>query len=243
MELIVIIICLAILYWTNVARTLRSVAVLSTCLRLSHGLLERCKIRNGIVCYVLIVAASVVIVAAIFCALFFFWSGILAYVFSALVLLYCLGDLKFSQDASAEENLSAALQDIFSVIFWFALLGPVGAIVYRVTERLQAENPQTRLTQVSSVVLSVLDWVPARLLAFCFALVGHFTAVVGPWLRYVFNDLKSNMIILSQCAESAFKKDKASGKDGETAKRDYTVGLIYRSLIVWLVVIGLIFLL
>jgi len=85
--------------------------------------------------------------------------------------------------------------------------------------------------------------VPARLLAFSFALVGHFTAVLGPWLRYVLSGLKDNMIILSQCAESAFKKDKASGKDVETAKRDYTVQLLYRSLIVWLVVIGLVFLL
>jgi len=58
----------------------------------------------------------------------------------------------------------------FSVLFYFVLLGPGGALAYRLLQ-LCRHNFEAALTERC---LFLLDWVPARLLAAAFALTGDF---------------------------------------------------------------------
>lgn len=81
----------------------------------------------------------------------------------------------------------AALRRRFGVLLWFFLLGPVGALLYRLaqvlardeTMRLDADTQRTAM-----YVANALDWVPAQLLTFTLAIVGHWEAVIGAWKRW-----------------------------------------------------------
>jgi len=58
----------------------------------------------------------------------------------------------------------------FAILFWFVVLGPAGALAYRL---LQLHH-NDRGGETSAKVLFVVDWVPSRLYALGFALTGDF---------------------------------------------------------------------
>ncbi|HWX66076.1 MAG TPA: beta-lactamase induction protein [Rhodanobacter sp.] len=81
----------------------------------------------------------------------------------------------------------AALRRRFAVLLWFFLLGPVGALLYRLAHTLGRDD-SLRLDPGSCTaaryVANALDWLPAQLLTFTLAVVGHWDAVIGAWRRW-----------------------------------------------------------
>ena len=81
----------------------------------------------------------------------------------------------------------AALRRRFGVLLWFFLLGPLGALLYRLAqvlardETLQLDGDTQR---TAMYVANALDWLPAQLLTFTLAIVGHWEAVIGAWKRW-----------------------------------------------------------
>ncbi|MEH6580445.1 MAG: regulatory signaling modulator protein AmpE [Halioglobus sp.] len=74
--------------------------------------------------------------------------------------------------AIQRELLYMGYQRWFSVLFYFVVLGPVGALFYRLLQlsRLTPERAEAER------LLYFADWIPARLLAAGFALTGDFLA-------------------------------------------------------------------
>lgn len=88
-----------------------------------------------------------------------------------------------------EAAFESALSRWFGVLFWFAILGPAGAIGYRVVQ-LMARAPAFR-DELSAAdrnllerVALALDWAPAHLVALTLALVSDFDSVVRTWREY-----------------------------------------------------------
>ncbi len=80
-----------------------------------------------------------------------------------------------------------AYQSFFAVIFWYALLGPVAALAYRLLA-LAAEHATTpAVADNAGQLRHAFDWVPVRLLAASFALVGNFVAVSRVMLHELLN--------------------------------------------------------
>ena len=81
----------------------------------------------------------------------------------------------------------AALRRRFAVLLWFFLLGPAGALLYRLAQTL-ARSYSLQLDSSSRsaarYVANALDWLPAQLLTFTLAFVGHWDAVIGAWRRW-----------------------------------------------------------
>ena len=97
-----------------------------------------------------------------------------------------------------EHSLLAAHRHVFGVFFWFVALssfglGPAGAVLYRLAEyahRYWASRGRTldaqvneRLMGLSRRLFTLLDFVPARMTAFGFAVVGNFEEAVTCWRR------------------------------------------------------------
>ena len=97
-----------------------------------------------------------------------------------------------------EHSLLAAHRHVFGVFFWFVVLstlglGPAGAVLYRMAEfasRYWAFKSRTagvplneRLLELSQRLFNLMDFVPARLTAFGFAVVGNFEEAVNCWRR------------------------------------------------------------
>ncbi len=74
----------------------------------------------------------------------------------------------------------------FSVIFWFIILGPIGAVLYRSCHTLKQTLPGindlgTEFRGGVDRLLEILDWLPARITAFTYALSGNFHDATHEW--------------------------------------------------------------
>ena len=80
---------------------------------------------------------------------------------------------------------------LFAVIFWFVLLGPLGAWTYRATDLVRRravfaasrdeEGSCDRLRDAASLLHGWLAWIPARLTAIGYAAAGNFDSAIGAW--------------------------------------------------------------
>lgn len=78
-----------------------------------------------------------------------------------------------------------ALRRWFGVLFWFLVLGPVGALAYRLLV-VSAEGPgraylEGREHDAAAGVMRVADWPVAQLMTLGLALVGNFDRVMAAW--------------------------------------------------------------
>ncbi|MCQ4347672.1 regulatory signaling modulator protein AmpE [Pseudomonas stutzeri] len=69
-----------------------------------------------------------------------------------------------------------AQQGFFAVVFWYALLGPLAALAYRLLALVVEHAAGEGLRALAVRLRHLLDWLPARLLALSLALAGNFVA-------------------------------------------------------------------
>jgi adenosylcobinamide-phosphate synthase len=97
-----------------------------------------------------------------------------------------------------EFGLLDAHRHVFGVFFWFIFLsalglGPTGAIFYRLAEfscrywtyknKVQGETAHLKLMQLSTTMFKAIDYLPARMTAVGFAIVGNFEEAINGWRR------------------------------------------------------------
>lgn len=102
--------------------------------------------------------------------------------------------------------LSSFFQRLFAVLFWYLVLGPVGALFYHLGFLYCSRVSPHSVAAASELVLRLvylLEWVPARLLGLTFSLAGDFVAAFAR-LRAVLFDLdRSAVSVVSACALAA----------------------------------------
>lgn len=146
---------------------------------------------------------------------------------------------------------------LFAVIFWFVLLGPLGAWTYRVTDLIRrravfnatrdeaGDERLARLKDASVTLHGWLAWIPARLTAIGYAIAGHFDAALAAWREVpepppeTTSTASENLLARVGVGALALgdKDDEsltARGVRGATAAN----GLVFRLLIIWAVVIS-----
>jgi cobalamin biosynthesis protein CobD/CbiB len=89
---------------------------------------------------------------------------------------------------AAEHGLREAHHGTFAILFWFLVLpGPLGAVLYPLTQRaarlweLGAEADEREFGWFAARAFEVLDWIPQRVTAFVFAIVGDFEDALFCW--------------------------------------------------------------
>ncbi len=158
----------------------------------------------------------------------------------------------FTAPELVEAGVTASLRRRFGVLFWFFLLGPAGALGYRlawVTAAMDAGlDPRTR--HAARRFALALDWIPAHLMVLAMALVSDFDAVLGAWRAWHGQPGRSGWEFdpdfLGAVARSGVDADIRAG-DGPTLSTLDPVAeladarrLMQRVLIVWLAVVALI---
>lgn len=135
---------------------------------------------------------------------------------------------------------------VFGVIFWFYLLGPTGGVIYYLTFKLcefseheEKDAPYGELKQCAQQFRKVLDWLPQRLAALAFMLVGNFYKSWGHFKQMLFVGLDKSSEFYRHTALQALDYERLiTQPDKKPIRRG--IELIERAVILWLVIIAII---
>jgi len=175
-----------------------------------------------------------------------------------------------------ERGLVDAYRQVFGVIFWFVVLpGPAGAVLYRAAVLLAEEwrgpvpgvepsplvQSRAEFGMPARALLMALDWLPVRLTALSFAIVGDFEDAVACWRtqasRWSAQEGGLTIGVLLAAGGGALgvqlggllptlsgdpdvRPELGLGDPVEPDVLPSAVGLVWRALVLWLLVILLI---
>lgn len=182
-----------------------------------------------------VVLPVLIVVGAIYYASCYWLHGAFNFIVGTVILLYCLGpeDLYRQKSDMSQDLFSQANQRIFAVFFWFILLGPVAAVLYRMVALL-ANVAYANLSKAAETVLAIFNWLPARFFSLIFALVGNFVKAFSYWLDHVATGYSHNDELLENCGRMAQGLEVNTPLTAETTQSAF--GLIDRTLIIFIVV-------
>lgn len=160
-----------------------------------------------------------------------------------------------------ELGLMRSHRHVFGVMAWFVLLGPAGAIAYRLAALLNDRWGAARDAETAAFgafaarAFEVIDWLPVRLTALGFAVVGDFTGAVECWRGQARTwRVRGQGIVLAAAAGALGVKlggvlhqhgsleyrPQLGELDADEVDVDYmqaAVGLIWRALVLWMFLI------
>ena len=168
-----------------------------------------------------------------------------------------------------EEALVGSHRHVFAPLACFALLGPGGALLYRLSSffalcwSVRDNEPVTipvvatgHFGEFAQRVFGWIDWLPVRMSAAGFAIVGDFEDAVFCWRSQASNwsDAASGILIASGAGAMGVRLGQPIQDDlgigdrpemgiGDEADADYmqsTVGLVWRTLLLGLMVMALV---
>lgn len=132
-----------------------------------------------------------------------------------------------------------ALQSFFSVVFWYCVLGPAAALAYRLVALACEHSRNPLLAERAGRVRHVLDWLPVRLLALSFALVGNFVAVCRLMLHELLSGSVSAASLAARCGRLAADLPGHPSSAQGVAGLDSLWSLLQRAAILWYALIAL----
>lgn len=131
-------------------------------------------------------------------------------------------------------------QGFFAVIFWYFVLGPVAALAYRLLALASEHGKTPALVERATQARHAFDWMPVRLLAASFALVGNFVAVSRVMLSELLNwNISASRLISKVGCVAGEVPAPVVGVEGVNSL-DVLWELLIRSAIVWYVGFALI---
>jgi adenosylcobinamide-phosphate synthase len=183
-----------------------------------------------------------------------------------------------------EYSVLAAHRHVFGVLTWFAVLaafgfGPAGAVLYRMAEfvtrywrhrsRLQPQSVSEALQSASARAWAVIDWLPARITALAFAVVGSFEEAIDCWRHHAQRFPNDNDGVVLAATSGAVNvrlggealrafvpnssqsfsaasvameepgSESTPGREAEPAHLRSIVGLVWRSVVLYMVLLAL----
>jgi adenosylcobinamide-phosphate synthase len=172
---------------------------------------------------------------------------------------------------AVEQAMVTTHRNVFGVFFWFLMpLGPACAVMYRVAEYLaRAWNTPGHSTPdvfgaFAARAFYWIDWMPARLTAIAFAIVGNFEDAIYAWRNFAarWQDEAVGIILsagsgaigvrlgsagqttadgvagdLAGLGTDSFEADGPVGEEATARALQSTVGLVWRALLLWMLLL------
>lgn len=172
---------------------------------------------------------------------------------------------------AVEKALITTHRNVFGVFFWFLMpIGPAGAVLYRVSEYLsRAWNEPEHMRneafgEFATRAFYWIDWIPVRLTAVAFAVVGNFEDAIYAWRNFAhrWSDEARGIILAAgggamgvrlgtpqETAARVLPADAAvvdsgdmegealPGEEPGIRALQSTVGLVWRALLLWMMLL------
>lgn len=163
-----------------------------------------------------------------------------------------------------EEALLATHRNVFAVVVWFVIfmqlgLGPSGAIIYRLARFLNSSWGSSTDAELgnfgkfASRLYQALEWLPMRMTAVTFAIVGNFEDAIYCWRTQAASwpDPEGGIILSSGAgalgvrlgmpvAQDSLQAERPELGIGDAADVDFmqsAVGLVWRAMVFWLIML------
>jgi len=158
--------------------------------------------------------------------------------------------LPFPVPAGEQARTDAVIDMIFvqthervlAVFFWFVVLGPMGAVLYRLVSELVSRPPENANEDYWLTITRLhmlLAWLPAHLSALSFAVMGSFMHALQAWRETSLRDMPQVPVV---CHQYVIRTGRAALQleriDGNQAVEE-ALGLCSRSLIAWVTILAL----
>lgn len=170
-----------------------------------------------------------------------------------------------------EFSVLAAHRHVFGVLAWYSMLaalglGPAGAVLFRSGEfasrywahkaRVHSLVISDHLLEVARLAWHVIDWLPARMTALGFAVMGSFEEAIDGWRQYTHHADDNDGVLVAATAGAVGVRLGAEAlrsadpdEDGAgaapvaptpvVAHLRSVVGLVWRTVLLWLVLLAL----
>ena len=187
-----------------------------------------------------------------------------------------------------EYSVLAAHRHVFGVLSWFSVLaafglGPAGAVIFRMSEfvtrywgfkgKTTDQPASPALQEAAGRAWAAIDWLPARVTALGFAVVGSFEEAIDCWRNHAqrFPNDNDGVILAAtsgavnvrlggealksavfapdssqgfraagvQPEATASDSESTPGREAEPAHLRTIVGLVWRSVVLWMVLLAL----
>jgi len=151
-----------------------------------------------------------------------------------------------------EKLLLAINTNLLAVLFWFAILGPMGAILYRLTltvhesqnqkDQNQDDENSEEYTSTASMFYAILNWLPAHLTAISFAASGSFVDALHNWKNNAIKNPLSNQecdAMLISVGHGAMRVEETQDICDAKPVVDAIIAMAKRSIILGLTVLAL----
>jgi len=163
-----------------------------------------------------------------------------------------------------EHALLATHRNVFGVVFWFVIfmmlgLGPIGAILYRLALFLgeqwgkQVEAEFGNFGAFARQAHHIMEWLPLRLTAATFAIVGNFEDTAYCWRNQAatWPDAEAGILLTSGAGalgvklgqtivlneEPVFRPEIGTGDEADADYMQSAIGLVWRDLLFQLIVL------
>jgi len=160
-----------------------------------------------------------------------------------------------------EEGLICSHRYVFAVMFWFVLLpGPLGALLYRFASILSKkwesrdDRGRSEFGKFAVWMFNAIDWLPARLTAVSFAIVGDFEDAIHCWRMQAMSWFNPEQgIVLASGAGAlgvrlgeplhqndgslSYRPELGLGEEADVEHLESAIGLIWRAVVLWLLVV------
>lgn len=164
---------------------------------------------------------------------------------------------------SIEQGILSSHRHVFAPLFWFLALGPAGAVLYRLAltmaDSWQANAPvpeaQAPFAVFARRAFEALDWLPVRMTAATFAIVGDFEDAVYCWRTQAaqWPDPADGILLASGAGALGIRLGQPLPSEGETLSRpglglgddadvehlQSAIGLVWRALVLCMLLLAL----
>lgn len=208
---------------------------------------QRFQTKDTSVLHQFLILIAVVLPPALICWLIIYLFGNLMFGFIGLLLnlvifYYCLGPQNpFYPIREAEETennemaagsyFSKVNGELFAVIFWYIVAGPIAIIIYRL---ISLCREQLTTATIAQTITQILDWIPARITVLLYLLVGNFQKGIHFFVQMFFAVPEKNDTLLSNGGLLA-----ARINENDPVALPYAENLVEHALIVYLVCLAL----
>lgn len=160
-----------------------------------------------------------------------------------------------------EASVLASHRHVFGVLAWFSVLaafgfGPTGAVLYRLGEfvarywqfksQIHQQAVSETLQKSAQFAWTLIDWLPSRITALGFAVVGNFEEAIDGWRQDAALPGSSNDSLMLAATAGAVniqlkpgRSESAQRTPAQLAHLAVVVGLVWRTVVLWVVLLAL----